>query len=119
MMTMTIKQINHEHHTLKHWLTIELESANKSINAIKEEKNQLHQLLDKCTKDQQGYESKEGEWIIKVSKYELKVAELEEGYSKKLREIDKSQKDIDRSKAQVKEWKDKYYMLEYKYNLNR
>ena len=47
-----------------------------------------------------------------------KVIELDEGHSKKLREIDKLQKDVDINKAQVIEWKDKYYMLEYKHDLN-
>ena len=52
MMMITIKQINHKYHTLKQWLTMELELANKIIKVIKEEQNQLQQLLDKCTKDQ-------------------------------------------------------------------
>ena len=48
-----------------------------------------------------------------------KVIELDKGHSKKLREIDKLQKDVDINKAQVIEWKDKYCMLEYKHDLNR
>ena len=56
----------------------QLKKSNTKVEIARSEKdkveNQLHQLLAKCNKAEQHYESKEVEWLNKLSAYESKLS---------------------------------------------